>query len=192
MIRSVVAGVVAQEFVGGAAGAAIGGGGVASEASPLRRGQIAYLAVFPEELVLFNAKRGAFAPKPTTEVIAASPRTAVGSAKVERGMIAGVLQISFADGSTWEFDVPRVHLAGADGVVAALAQPPVPTAQAAGPAIDPGPVGQLSPDGRWWWDGGTWKPAAQLSPDGVWWWDGAAWQPVRWQGAPGPADAPPG
>jgi hypothetical protein len=124
MIRSVVGSVVTQEFLGGVAGAAVGGAGLVSGASPLRRGQIAYLGVFPQDLVLFKAKRGAFAPKQTTEVIAASPRTAVSIAKLERGRIAGVLQIGFADASTWAFDVPGVHVAGADRVLAALAQLP--------------------------------------------------------------------
>ena len=32
---------------------------------------------------------------------------------------------------------------------------------------------QLSPDGRWFWDGTTWRPA--LSPDGRWRWNGYSW-----------------
>ncbi|MFN2568825.1 MAG: DUF4234 domain-containing protein [Candidatus Dormibacteria bacterium] len=51
---------------------------------------------------------------------------------------------------------------------------------------------QLSPDGRFRWDGRAWQPvraqqipatapapAEQLSPDGRFRWDGQAWQPVR-------------
>jgi hypothetical protein len=44
---------------------------------------------------------------------------------------------------------------------------------------------QLSPDGRYWWDGQAWKdsqleiPAtAQRSADGQLWWDGRAWRQV--------------
>jgi hypothetical protein len=44
---------------------------------------------------------------------------------------------------------------------------------------------RLSPDGRYWWDGQTWRdagvqapPGAQLSPDHAFWWDGASWRPV--------------
>jgi len=43
----------------------------------------------------------------------------------------------------------------------------------------------LSPDGRYWWDGHSWKdaehevpPTAQRSGDGRYWWDGRAWRPV--------------
>ena len=35
---------------------------------------------------------------------------------------------------------------------------------------------QLSPDGRWFWDGTTWRPA--LSPDGRWRWNGYSWVAV--------------
>jgi hypothetical protein len=52
------------------------------------------------------------------------------------------------------------------------------------PAIAVGAL-QLSPDGRYWWDGQAWKdsqleiPAtAQKSADGQLWWDGRAWRPV--------------
>lgn len=44
---------------------------------------------------------------------------------------------------------------------------------------------QMSPDRRYWWDGGAWRdaleqapPHAQLSSDGFYWWDGAEWRPV--------------
>jgi hypothetical protein len=44
----------------------------------------------------------------------------------------------------------------------------------------PGPV--FSPDGMWWWDGASWKPA--ISPDGLWRWNGRAWEPARPAGPP--------
>jgi hypothetical protein len=35
------------------------------------------------------------------------------------------------------------------------------------------PKGQVSPDGRWFWDGQKWLTT--LSPDGQWRWDGRSW-----------------
>lgn len=47
---------------------------------------------------------------------------------------------------------------------------------------------QLSPDGKFWWDGQAWKdlehevpPTAQRSADGTLWWDGRTWRPVPQQ-----------
>jgi hypothetical protein len=42
---------------------------------------------------------------------------------------------------------------------------------------------QLSPDGRWYWDGGEWRSA--ISPDGRWRFDGRQWVPIGPQPAPG-------
>jgi hypothetical protein len=121
MIRSVVAGVAGREILGavGEAAASVASAGTAG-ASPLRTGQIAYLSVSADELVLFHAKRGAFRPRPTDEVVASAPRSTVESATLEKGRIAGVLEISFAGGSNWAFDIPKVHLGGAQQVAAAL------------------------------------------------------------------------
>jgi hypothetical protein len=50
---------------------------------------------------------------------------------------------------------------------------------------EPVESGQLSEDGRWWWDGAEWKAvdtqeptieAGQLSEDGQWLWDGSEWR----------------
>ena len=42
------------------------------------------------------------------------------SATVEKGKLAGVLQVSFEDGSAWAFDVPKVHLKGAQEIAGEL------------------------------------------------------------------------
>ena len=122
MIRSVVAGVAGREILGavGLAAASAASAGTA-RASPLRTGQIAYLSVSADELVLFHAKRGAFRPRPTDEVVASAPRSTVESATLEKGRLAGVLEISFAGGSNWAFDIPKVHLGGAQQITAVLA-----------------------------------------------------------------------
>src|SRR5205814_2832929 len=40
-----------------------------------------------------------------------------------------------------------------------------------------GEVGQVSPDGRWYWNGTSWVSA--VSPDGKSRWDGTTWVAVR-------------
>jgi hypothetical protein len=60
-------------------------------------------------------------------VIASAPREAVRRATVEKGKIAGVLEVSFEDGSSWAFDIPKVHLKGAQQIAAELSRPAVPT-----------------------------------------------------------------
>ncbi len=46
-------------------------------------------------------------------------------------------------------------------------------------------MAQLSPDGRYWWDGMAWHdglhnppPPAVRSADGAHWWDGGSWRPI--------------
>lgn len=53
---------------------------------------------------------------------------------------------------------------------------------------------QISPDGRYWWDGQSWRDAEQAAPpsamrsaDGYYWWDGNSWRRVP---APAPATVP--
>jgi hypothetical protein len=122
MVRSIVAATVGREVLGavGSASAQLAVESQNAGSSPIRAGQIAYLRLSGEELTLFRAKRGAFRPKATDEVIAVAPRTSVSAAALERGRLAGVLQVSFADDSTWAFDVPKVHLSGAEAIAAAL------------------------------------------------------------------------
>ena len=55
---------------------------------------------------------------------------------------------------------------------------------------------QMSSDGRYWWDGQTWRdteqgapPSAMRSADGYYWWDGQRWRTVPTP-TPGPAPSP--
>ena len=117
-IRSVISSVIAREVVGVYAPGAVDPG-----ASPLKRGDIAYVAVLADQLVLFKAKRGAFKPKATSEVIATGPLGDVSGVALERGRIAGKLSVEFKDGTTWEFDVPGIHLAGSQQIADRLQRP---------------------------------------------------------------------
>jgi hypothetical protein len=123
MIRSIVAATAGREVLGalGSISAERAAAAGTEGASPLKKGDIAYLSVESDQVVLCKAKRGAFKPKPTEEVIASAPRASVRGAAIEKGRIAGVLKISFEDGSSWEFDVPKVHLKGAQAIEATLA-----------------------------------------------------------------------
>ncbi len=125
MIRSIVASTAGREVLGmvGAAAASAAASKGTEGSSPLASGQIAYLAVGTEELTLYRAKRGAFRPKATGEVIAAAPRDDVSAASVERGRLGAVLEVRFSDGQAWAFDVPKVHRGGAEAIASALAGP---------------------------------------------------------------------
>jgi len=122
MIRSIVAATAGREVLGalGSMTAESAASAGTAGASPLRKGDIAYLSASDDEVVLYRAKRGAFKPKPTDEVIASAPRGAVRGAKIEKGRIAGVLELTFEDGSNWAFDIPKVHLKGAREIEAEL------------------------------------------------------------------------
>lgn len=122
MVHSIVAGTVGREMLGavGAMSAQHAAESRHAGSSPIRAGQIAYLRLTSEELTLFRAKRGAFRPKATDDAIATAPCTSVSEAKLDRGRLAGVLQVTFADGTVWAFDVPKVHLSGAEAIAAAI------------------------------------------------------------------------
>jgi hypothetical protein len=122
MVRSIVASTAGREVLGpvGTLLGNVAGSAGTEGSSPLAKGQIAYLAVSEQELTLYRAKRGAFKPKPTDEVLASAGRELVQGAAVERGKIAGVLEIKFADEESWAFDVPKVHLKGAEEIAKAL------------------------------------------------------------------------
>jgi peptidoglycan hydrolase-like protein with peptidoglycan-binding domain len=98
---------------------------------------------------------------------------------------AGLIGVGYVDAHAWA----ALSAAERDaGVVAA----PV-GSDGAGPDGSPTPVGTLSVDQHWRWDGQTWQPNeqvmaqvaapapvgdAQVSADGQWVWDGTHWQPV--------------
>jgi len=67
----------------------------------------------------------------------------------------------------------------------AVAQPAAAVPQQAVSPSPPVAAAQLSPDGRFWWNGQAWQdtessipPGSPRSPDGGHWWDGARWRPV--------------
>jgi hypothetical protein len=120
MVRSIVAATAGRQL-GGAVGGLIAGQATDPGAqSPLKKGEIAYLGVFDTEVVLFRAKRGAFKPKPLADRVATAARTELVGAQLARHGLSGALELRFADGATWAFDVPKVHLKGAQAIADAL------------------------------------------------------------------------
>ena len=118
--RQMIARTAGGEALGAVGRAAAGMSTEPGGKSPVEAGKIGFLAVFPEEVVLFAGKRGAFKPKPTEEVIASVPRSAIASAALEKKAVKGFLILTLGDGERWEFDMPRAHLKNAQKVVAAL------------------------------------------------------------------------
>jgi len=121
-IRSIVAGTVGREIGGGLTGATAAHDVEAQSAgaSPLTTGQLGYLVVFDDQVVLYRAKRGAFKPKPADEVFATAPRDSTTGAELDRKTLSGVLTVRFADGNEWAFDVPKVYISSAETIVQAL------------------------------------------------------------------------
>ncbi len=95
--------------LGGVVGAAAGAAVDAKKAapSPLAAGDLAYLAVLPDAVAVFKAKRGALKPKATDEVLGQAPRSEVRGSRYSKGKMVGVFELEFSDGSSWAFDVGR-------------------------------------------------------------------------------------
>ena len=95
--------------LGGAVGAAAGAAVEKRKAapSPLASGELAYLAVLPDAVAVFKAKRGALKPKATDDLLGEAPRAELRGSTYTKGKMVGVFELEFADGSTWAFDVGR-------------------------------------------------------------------------------------
>lgn len=79
----------------------------------------AQLALFPDEVAVFKVKKGLLGKiKATAEITASKRRATIRSAAVDK---AGALEIAFADGADWRFDVPEDQISGAQSIVAELA-----------------------------------------------------------------------
>src|SRR5687767_9659414 len=86
--------------IGGIAGAAAG---VAADrrsedVATLPRGKLAYLTVTADQVVILRAKRGAFKPKATDEVMVELPRSELAAAHYRKGKVVGVLELALSDG----------------------------------------------------------------------------------------------
>ena len=110
-----VAGVVGNLAAGLATGPAYAG---APEVPNF--GRVAYVAASADALALVKTKTGAFKMKVTDEAIASVPRSDIASVELDQGKLLSHLKIVFANGVTWEFDIPKAAKKTAQGLVTAL------------------------------------------------------------------------
>jgi hypothetical protein len=83
-------------------------------------GRVAYVAASDRELALVKTKTGAFSMKLTDQVLARVPRSDIASSELAQGALLSKLKIVFANGVTWEFDIPKQAKKTAQGLVTAL------------------------------------------------------------------------
>ena len=103
------------------AGAAMGAGGVVGALAASRQDKkgaassvdlgrdMGYLAVMDSTVTLFKTKKSlvGLKPKMSDETLVEVPRSQVARSAFTKGKIVSVFELEFADGSNWEFDVPR-------------------------------------------------------------------------------------
>jgi hypothetical protein len=83
-------------------------------------GRVAYLAATETEVGLIKAKSGALKMKVTDEVLARAPRAELAAVELKDGRLISHMRLQFADGTLWEFDVPKIGKKNAKELVFAL------------------------------------------------------------------------
>jgi hypothetical protein len=116
-------------YVGGAVGAAISAYGQhkggkekarwAAESQTPTFGAHGFLALTEEELALVKMKQGLASLKPV-EVIARVPRSDVATIELGSGVPMSPLTVSFANGESWELEVPMVSKGKAKNLAGVL------------------------------------------------------------------------
>jgi hypothetical protein len=116
-------------YVGGAVGAAISARGQqkageekatwAAETQTPKFGAHGFLALTEDELTLVKMKQGLASLKPV-EVIARVPRSDVATIELGGGVPMSALTVSFANGESWQLEVPMVSKGKAKNLVGVL------------------------------------------------------------------------
>jgi hypothetical protein len=83
-------------------------------------GDIGYVAVTADEVAIVKGKHGLFKPKVGKEVIARAPRAGLAGAELDGGVLKAAMRFDFADGSSWEFEIPKIYRGTAEQVVRLL------------------------------------------------------------------------
>jgi hypothetical protein len=115
-----VTGATAAGMVGGIAGRLAADKALGREAAAPAFGTLGYLAVTAAEFAVVKGKSGLMKPSVGSEVFARVPREQIASALLDGKMLTAELTISFSDGGSWQFEVPKVHRNNAERMVALL------------------------------------------------------------------------
>jgi hypothetical protein len=83
-------------------------------------GRVAYLAATETEVGLIKTKSGALKMKVTDEALARAPRAELEMIELKDGKLISHMRLQFADGTVWEFDVPKIGKKNAKELVFAL------------------------------------------------------------------------
>jgi hypothetical protein len=83
-------------------------------------GRVGYLAASETEVALIKTKSGALKMKVTDQVLARVPRTELQTVDMKEGKLLSSMRMQFANGTVWEFDVPKIGKKNAKELVFAL------------------------------------------------------------------------
>jgi RNase P/RNase MRP subunit p29 len=83
-------------------------------------GRVAYLAASETEVALIKTKSGALKLKVTGEALVRAPRAEIETVALKDGKLIAHLRLQFANGTVWEFDVPKIGKKNAKQLVLAL------------------------------------------------------------------------
>jgi hypothetical protein len=111
MTKKVTASVAGGEIAGVAGNLAANlttGGAYAGAPDVPNFGRVAYVGASADAIAIVKTKSGAFKMKVTDEVLASVPRSEITSSELDQGAMLSKLKIAFANGVTWEFDIPKM------------------------------------------------------------------------------------
>ena len=83
-------------------------------------GRVGYIAARETEVALIKTKSGALKMKVTDEVLARAPRDELQTVELKDGKVLSSLRLQFANGTVWDFDVPKIGKKNAKQLVAVL------------------------------------------------------------------------
>ncbi len=127
-INGAIAATIVRRRGASRAGIGMAVGGVTGAAIATRRArgttpltdQFGFVAVLADRILLLKA-RGALKSRPTDVVLGEASRTHA-TADFSSNKSWGVLELTFGDGTFWEFDVPRAGLRDAERVAEVVGQ----------------------------------------------------------------------